>query len=72
MWPSGRTMTTPPASSTEIALTFADYLDPRIKGETEWDRRKYPAVTQFMERIEDATGIPVTMVGTGPHSVIDT
>lgn len=58
--------------ATEIALTFADYLDPDIRGA--WvpvGDGAYPAVTKLIKEVERATGIPVTMVGTGPHTVID-
>ena len=60
--------------ATEIALTFADYLDPKIEGKTEWGshgKSAYPKVRDRIDWIEGATGLRVTMVGTGPHTVID-
>ncbi len=52
---------------TEIALTFADYLD--------WQVHDKPELTEpvhdFINQIEYATGIPVTLVNTGPRTTID-
>lgn len=62
------------ARETEIALTFADYLCPKLAGRT--DLECDPAevdlylLNGFIERIVAATGVPVTMVGTGPYSYI--
>ncbi len=52
---------------TEIALTFADYLDWSIHDTHELS----PPVYDFIDNIEKAAGIPVTMVNTGPHATID-
>lgn len=58
---------------TELALTFCDYLEPRIHGESgKWDALKsYRSVEMMVNAIEDAAHVPVTMLGTGPHSVIE-
>lgn len=62
--------------ATEIALTFCDYLDPRIAGSDSrrsgvWTSLEaYPDIAGAVDRIERDTGVPVTMLGTGPHSVI--
>lgn len=58
--------------ATEIALTFADYIDPTITGQRggEVSLRKWSAVQSLVEQIEEVTQVPVTMIGTGPHSVI--
>lgn len=63
--------------ATEIALTFCDYLDRRIAGSDstrsgEWTSLDaYPYVRELVHEIQDATGVPVTMLGTGPHSVVN-
>lgn len=63
--------------ATEIALTFADYLDPRIAGLSSRDSgvwttlEDYPDVNDMVWSIMDELDIPVTMIGTGPNSVID-
>ena len=60
--------------ATEIALTFADYLEPSIAGQT-WTGdsfgHAYPKVQRMIDEIEQMTGVPVTFIGTGPHSVIE-
>lgn len=60
--------------ATEIALTFADYLEPKIKGGAgNWsmaDLGHFPAVKRLAKSIHDHTGVRVTFIGTGPHSVI--
>lgn len=58
---------------TEIALTFCDYLDPEIRNESgkRYHINAYPPVAAMVSVIEDAAHVPVTMLGTGPHSVID-
>lgn len=65
--------------ATEIALTFCDYLEPRIGGESTlhsgtWNKRDlstYPEVRALVDRIEQTCAIPVTMLGTGPRTVIE-
>lgn len=52
---------------TQIALMFIDYLDYQEKG-----KKNYDDLTQkskdFVNRIEDDTGTPVTLIGTGPKN----
>ena len=52
--------------ATRIALTFADYISVENRDassfETLTDRTR-----QFIERIEEATGVSVDLVATGPH-----
>lgn len=52
---------------TEIALTFADYLD--------WKSHEQGDISlpieEFMEMVETLAGAPVTLVKTGPHTIID-
>lgn len=50
--------------ATEIALTFADYLDSNIR---ETKNLSNP-VLKFISEIEAATRLPVKMVGTGPKT----
>jgi adenylosuccinate synthase len=63
--------------ATEIALTFADYLDPGIAGVsgtasgTSELMVEAPRTQSLIDEIEVATGVPVRYVGTGPHSVIE-
>jgi adenylosuccinate synthase len=60
--------------ATEIALTFADYLSPRLYGVTELDELDTDAdkdLLQLVDDIQTYTGLPVTFLGTGPHSVIE-
>ena len=56
--------------ATEVAITFADYLDSGIAGvrglHTQLDA--WPVVQRFLRGIDD---MPVTMLGTSPDSVID-
>lgn len=48
---------------TSIAVTFADYIDPAVAGERDYNRLT-PRVRLFLERVADF-GVPVSMVGTG-------
>lgn len=64
--------------ATEIALTFADYIDPEIlRGAGLWDYnrgatlRGFPKVQRMVDQLEYETEVPVTMLGTGPTTVID-
>ena len=51
---------------TQIALTKLDVLFPSAKGAV--DREKLPSQARdFLTRIERETGIPVTLIGTGPN-----
>lgn len=52
---------------TEIALTFADYLDWSVHGA----ERITPRVETFIEIIEEIAGVPVTLVKTGPQTTVD-
>ncbi len=59
--------------ATEIALMFADYVDPSVagvSGDDPGDWLRGP-VSELVHQIEDCVGIPVTYVGTGPHSMIE-
>lgn len=52
---------------TEIALTFADYLDASAH-----ERQIIPKkVHAFMEKLENVSSAPVTLVKTGPQTTID-
>lgn len=60
----------------EIALTFTDYIDRAIAGYNQplpmrMIETRYPPVADMIRDIEEITHTPVTMLGTGPHSVID-
>lgn len=46
------------------ALTFADYIDPKVEGVTRFRDLTRP-VRAFMEKLENAHGIPIVYVGTG-------
>jgi adenylosuccinate synthase len=55
---------------TQLALNFANYLDYNMKGATQADLHRYlsgefPKVSEFVSMVEDATGVPVTLIGTG-------
>ena len=52
---------------TEIALTFADYLDWSVHERDEISR----PIEGFIEQIEKLAGAPVSIVKTGPHMTID-
>ena len=58
--------------ATEIALTFADYLDVRNKNARRYDQLQ-PETILFIEEIERVAGAPVTLIGTrfDERSVID-
>jgi adenylosuccinate synthase len=63
------------APQTEIALTFADYVAPALFGETDLasaDTPELESIRRFFTDIGLATGVPITRLGTGPHSVIYT
>lgn len=49
---------------TEIALNFAQYIDYDILGKTKVEDIT-PKVHEFIKMVEDITGVPVTMIGTG-------
>ncbi len=52
---------------TELAVTFADYLDWRCHE----NKRITRPVEDFIARLEELSGIPVTIVKTGPRTIID-
>ena len=56
---------------TEIALTFCDYLDPTMGG-LQGEPPLRGIVMDLVKEIEHEAGVPVTMLGTGPYTVIDT
>lgn len=57
---------------TEIALTFADYLDWEIHEYSKDDViEKSPKLMTFMEIIEERSSIPVKLIKTGPRGIID-
>ena len=58
--------------ATEIALTFADYLDHRNQDARRYDQLR-PETILFIEEIERVSGTPVTLIGTrfDTRSVID-
>ncbi len=59
--------------ATEIALTFCDYVSPELAGATtDYDPTyRSDRLAGMVAGIESATGVPVTYLGTGPHSVIE-
>lgn len=52
--------------ATQIALNFANYIDPMCYGTNQWDQLP-PKVLLFIDSIEDLCSVPVTLVGTGPQ-----
>lgn len=54
---------------TEIALTFADYLDKTVYRAP--DIHRSAPVAAFIERLEALYPAPVTLVNTGPNATID-
>lgn len=50
--------------ATEIALTFAEHFDPEVKDSTRWSELT-KKVRELIEKIEEVTNAPVTMVNTG-------
>jgi adenylosuccinate synthase len=58
--------------ATEVALMFADYMDPKLAGQVDPARLADAVRTSSRIRVlEQGTGVPVTLVGTGPHTMID-
>jgi adenylosuccinate synthase len=53
--------------ATKIALNFANYIDWKCYGTNEVDQLS-TKIMDFIKKIEDITGIPVTCVGTGPQN----
>ncbi len=52
---------------TELAFTFADYIDASVYNRPILTNPIYA----FIERLEEVAGVPVTMVKTGPRVLID-
>jgi len=52
---------------TEIALTFADYLDWCCHEKEKISKK----IEMFMDKLEALSGAPVTLVKTGPETIID-
>mgnify|MGYP001578541964 CR=1 FL=1 len=53
---------------TQIALMFADYLDHGDKGKRDYDDLSDKS-KDFIKKIEDETGVPVTLIGTGANNI---
>ncbi|HUT82719.1 MAG TPA: adenylosuccinate synthetase [Candidatus Bathyarchaeia archaeon] len=53
--------------ATQIALTKLDILFPEIKGANSKDKLSKGAL-EFIANIEKETGVPVTLIGTGPEA----
>lgn len=59
--------------ATEIALTFCDYLSPRlhdVSDSNELDSDADYRVFNLIDKIEEVADVPVSMIGTGPRSII--
>lgn len=58
--------------ATQIAITGIDKLDKECYGVKEWEKLT-PKAKEFVERVEDDTRVPVTLVSTGPsiEQIID-
>ena len=54
---------------TEIALTFADYLDWRCH--EKYDISRSNNILKFVGDLEERSGVPVTLIKTGPTTTID-
>ncbi|MEX2702279.1 MAG: adenylosuccinate synthetase [Candidatus Baldrarchaeota archaeon] len=52
--------------ATQIALTKIDIVFPETRGITKYDELPAEA-KKFIEKIEQETGVPVTLIGTGPE-----
>ena len=53
-------------SATQIALTGIDKYDKECYGVREWDKLT-PKAKQFVEKVEEDVGVPVTLISTGPE-----
>ncbi len=58
--------------ATQIAVTKMDILYPKIKGKNDYNSLPDEA-KRFVEKVERETGLPVTLIGTGPsvEEIID-
>lgn len=54
---------------TEIALTFADYLDWQCHEKDDISRSN--SILSFMGKLEERSGVPVTLIKTGARTTID-
>jgi adenylosuccinate synthase len=52
-------------SASQIALTCVDYIDKGVRGVKEYSRLTEKA-KKFIDEVEKKTGVPVTLVSTGP------
>lgn len=52
-----------------LALTFLDYIDPTAAKASNWTEIGAPG-QEFVRQIEEASGVPVGLVGVGPDSVL--
>lgn len=49
-----------------LALTFADYIDPKVEGESNWNLIMLSkSVRAFKEKMEDTLEVEVALIGTG-------
>lgn len=53
--------------ATKIVINFCNYLDWSCYGETEFHRLPH-SVLNFVRQVEDAVGVPVSIIGTGPQN----
>lgn len=53
--------------ATEVALMFADYIQPELGS----SGSAHKPLRDMIANIEGYTGVPVTMLGTGPHSIME-
>lgn len=52
---------------TDIALTFVDYLDASLYGQTDWNNLvRVPVVQKFFCAVEDTVHAPINILKTGP------
>jgi adenylosuccinate synthase len=58
--------------ATDVALTFADYLDVRNRGARRFDQLSLDTI-RFVDEVEQVAGVPVSLIGTrfAVRSVID-
>lgn len=54
----------------QLALTFADYVDPTMTGANSADKVT-ARVAEFMDTVEKQTGAFIQLLGTGPDTVVD-
>jgi len=52
---------------TQVALMFIDYIDYQNYGKRNYDDLT-PKSHDFVKKVEDETGIPITLIGTGPNN----